>query len=227
MEKLLNPNSFWNLVFLAGTGMTIVSVASPLRIPWKGDEVLIRIPVKKQKTFLILGIVLIAISLIIVSIPSWAGFFSPAEKSPDTFSRETALNRIESFGFSLTQAAYAAETTDDSESVASFRLVQRRYLTINKHFEGKLGVYLGDVHLVNPNRIVLFVPQASMPPKGKLESMNTVVPPGSIIAAANITDGQSLEFTFEGKKYKLLAHFDWYIVGEDYGTFEVIPEPDS
>lgn len=227
--KLLNPNSFWNVVFLTGAVMTLLS-ATPVKIPClKGDAIVLRIPVRKQRAFLILGVALIVVSLIIVSIPNWSGLLSPAEKSPDTFSRELAMNPVEGISFSLVPAAYAQSPAESQtpEAVANFQLVQRRSLTLNKHFDGELGVYLGDVHLVDPSRIVLYVtsPGMSLPTKMKDEEVSTMVPPGSIIADATLSDGQSLEFTFKGEKYKLLAHFNWYVVGEDYGKFEIIPEP--
>jgi len=216
MDALFNPNNFWNVVLLAGILMTFLS-AMPITVPmWrdsKGRPVHLRVPKAKQRTFFFLGVTLILTSLLIVAATNWAGIFSPM-KAVSLSGKQ--VNELDLTPHELVASAYAQIRSP--REVAKFRLPQRDTKTLDGVFGDKISVYVGDVHLVKPSHVIVFLNQPGLQPVDSLEYENfkRLLPESSIVLDAKVFDRQTFNFSFNNREYLVACELKWYLVGEDF-----------
>lgn len=125
--------------------------------------------------------------------------------------------------FSLSVPAYAQER-DDTMSLA---IPERHRVVLKDMFDRELALYVSDIRLRKPVRIVLF--KTGMNPEewqdeGKIayDEFAGVLNNEDILLDATVKEGIEISFVFREQRFTLKIHkILWYIIGEDYIEIEI------
>lgn len=225
MKEFLSLNSFWNIVFLSGFVLTVLS-GTPIPLPGPGTDGprrALQVPRHKQKSFFVCGLLLILVSLLMVGATHWAGLISPKRESAGGAEPEARTTRMPSLSFGLASPAFAQELGHEAaRDVTRFELLQRHVHPLGGELQG-LSVYLSDVHLIDTSRVIIFRnqsdPQTSQ--AGEYDSFRTRIPDSAILLDAKLSQNNQLRFKLDGKEYAIRAQYRWYPIGQDFAVMEI------
>lgn len=129
----------------------------------------------------------------------------------------------ESFGFST--PAYAQERND------TIRLVirEKHKIIMDDVFDEKLALYVSDIRLRKPVRIILFridIEEKKWQDEREIacEELMGYLKDEDILLDATVKEEIEISFVFKEQKFTLkILKILWYIIGEDYMEIEIFP----
>jgi hypothetical protein len=219
MKGLLDPNCFWNLVFLTGAGITVLTaLGGPINITVKSATVSIipRIPRSRQARFFVTGIGLMAISMIVIGLTHWGGIVSDVGRESSTTPKQEPAQSSWMAPFSITATALAS--TQDTAQLADFNLLQEHTKIVPNQFGGRVAIHLDDVHLIGSTRILVFVTDGKVDENSEISYgiMRKRISDPNVLADMKISEAAGVDFSFGGKQYHLSIKLKWYLFGKDY-----------
>ena len=219
MKGLLDPNCFWNLVFLTGAGITaLTALGGPISITVKSTAVSIipKIPKSRQARFFVTGTGLMTISMLMIVLTHWGGLVSDAGSESSASQKEVPEHRSWTAPFRITDTVLAA--TDADAPLAEFKVVQEHARIVPNLFEGRVAIYITDVHLIGSTRILVFLTEEQLDENSEIsyESLRKRIPDQNVLADTKISDSAGVDFSLSGKQYHLSIKLKWYLVGKDY-----------
>lgn len=221
MSEILNPNNFWNLVFLVGTGLIVMSATRiSIPVPWRKDQRLdlSRVPKGKQTLFCALGVFLVVIAVLMAGFSHWAGLVSPkASGVPGK-----AVGSVTTW-ILLDAGGIALADSSDSHPVAQLDILQRHVALPEDRLKG-LGIYIGDIHLFQSSVLIVFRADDTdldIVREYRPNDIRERVRDKEVLIDDRISRGDRIVFEFDGTRYVLQARLRWYVVGEDFAEVTV------
>jgi hypothetical protein len=224
MKGLLDPNCFWNLVFLTGAGITVLTgLGGPINITVKGTAVSIipKVPKSRQARFFVTGIGLMAISILMIGVTHWGGLVSDVPSDSSRHSDPKPAQSSFLAPFSITYTVLAA--AQDKALLSEFKVPQDRPKIVPNQFGGRVAVYVNDVHLIGSSKIIVFATDERLDENTAIsyESMRKRIPDKDVLADTKISERDGVDFNFGGKLYHLSINLKWYLFGTDYALIQL------
>lgn len=230
MESLLDPNCFWNIVFLTGAVISLLAgFNQPVRanVPIGERETIVELPAivaSRHRRYFITGVLLMSVSVVMIALSHSKGLVSPVQGDTPPPPVGAAKQNSPTFQLPFTLAVSAATQAPDGVT-SKFSILQRQ-VKIPSEFGGKLAVYLYDIHLFGSSRILVFVPKGSVKDteRASYDNLKQRVSGTDIIADTRLSEKRGIDFNLDGRQYYLSAKINWYIIGEDYAEISISPK---
>jgi hypothetical protein len=174
-----------------------------------------------------IGAGFVGLALISVPVASWVtGTTIGLVKGPEQ-SASTSIGGKGSIKFGLIGEAYAQES---ERLLQSIKIEEEHVKRINIG-AAELCLYVGDVHLKEPSRLLIFIAKQEYTSKFKegnridYSEIRDAVRKEDIIYYSKVKEGIEATFGCQGKQYRLkVTKVVWYIFGSDFMRIQIFQD---
>jgi hypothetical protein len=220
MSTLLNPNSFWNLVFLAGIILIILGVINGKAKIWEvfAGEV----SRETQKWLRSLGAILVFVSIAFFCLSNWGGLVSPVTggEAPKELDKHTSIQLVRAPA-NLAQVTVA---TTESKPVATITAVERHPTEAPKTFGDNVVVYVDTITLFGKSRLLICQTDVEL---GKAEisydAFKAALAKGKtkILSEKPVSKNEEIDFNWNDRAYHAKIELKWFVKGKGFAVIEV------
>lgn len=221
MSTLLNPNSFWTVVFLAGIILIVLGVINGKAKIW---EVFVgEVSQGAQSWLRNVGLILVFVSIAFVCLSNFAGFISPVHGSEaSTPPEKHASIQLVPAPANLAEVTVA---TTESKPVATIRAVERHPKKVPEPFGNNVIVYVDTITLFGKSRLLIC--QTEVPLEtgemtydafkaAALAKGNT-----KILSETQVSKNEEIDFNWNGHAYRAKIELKWFVKGNSFADIEV------
>lgn len=217
LRTLLDPNSFFNIELLLGVAFILLGVMDPFVLPIpRTNGIRVNIPLQQKKHLFRLGLGMIILAIVMMGFTNWAGLFSPIPRKAGSQMDHRSVAYVAPTQFFVSQAF--AEAAGIGAALEKLTIPQRHVGIFNTEADGRIGIYIGDVHLTRASRYIVFriPPDWSDPGRIEADDLKKRLAPGSTLSEGRVANGGTIPFDMGSHRYDARVALKWYPFGEDF-----------